>query len=84
MKSQYLKTGIEGVNGRREFLKLAGYGALGLMAGSYLPMVSPSAYGLNQEAPLKTAETGFKPYPVSNTHLRAHETTDRIAKSDLS
>lgn len=61
MKSQYLKTGIEGVNGRREFLKLAGYGALGLMAGSYLPMVSPSAYGLNQEAPLKTAETGFKP-----------------------
>ena len=61
MKSQYLKTGIESINGRRDFLKLAGYGALGLIAGGYLPMFSPSAYGLTQQVSLNTTETVFKP-----------------------
>jgi len=46
---------------RREFLKLAGYGTLGLIAGSSFPLFSPSAYGLDQEASLNTAKTGFKP-----------------------
>ena len=39
MKNRYVKTEIEGVNDRREFLKLAGYGTLGLIAGSYLPSI---------------------------------------------
>ena len=61
MKNLYVKRGIEGVDDRRAFLKLAGYGALGLMAGSYLPIFSPSAHGLTKEASLNTAETGFMP-----------------------
>jgi FtsP/CotA-like multicopper oxidase with cupredoxin domain len=61
MKNRYVKTGIESVDDRRKFLKLAGYGTLGLFTGSYLPLFRPSAYGLTQEASLNTAETSFTP-----------------------
>lgn len=61
MKKQYTKPEGEVGNSRREFLKLAGYGTLGLIAGGYLPIFNASAAGLTQDVALKPAKTGFKP-----------------------
>ena len=45
---------IEGGNDRRQFLKLAGYGTLGLMAGGVWPLVSRSGAGQHADAISKT------------------------------
>jgi len=49
MKKRAMATGTAGGNGRRRFLKLAGYGALGLMTGGFRPLLDHSAAGQNPE-----------------------------------
>ena len=49
---------VEVGSNRREFLKLAGYGTLGLMAGGVLPFLTPSAAGQSQNT---ISGTGFAP-----------------------
>jgi len=49
---------IEGANDRRQFLKLAGYGTLGLMTGGLLPFLDHSATAQNQDTP---SAAGFLP-----------------------
>ena len=58
MKNQNTNLLIEGGNDRRQFLKLAGYGTLGLMTGRFLPFLNHSAVAQNQDTP---SETGFLP-----------------------
>ena len=49
---------VEVGSNRREFLKQAGYGTLGLMAGGVLPFLTPSAAGQSQN---NISGTGFVP-----------------------
>ncbi len=49
---------VEVGSNRREFLKQAGYGTLGLMAGGVLPFLTPSAAGQSQNI---ISGTGFVP-----------------------
>jgi hypothetical protein len=43
MKNTHNDLWIEGGNNRRQFLKLAGYGTLGLMTGGVWPLLGQSA-----------------------------------------
>jgi FtsP/CotA-like multicopper oxidase with cupredoxin domain len=58
MKNRNMSTGILCENGRRQFLKIAGYGALGLMTGGFWPLLDHSAAGQNPET---IPETEFLP-----------------------
>ncbi len=58
MKNRNTGLGIEGGNNRRQFLKLAGYGALGVMTGGLWPLLDHSAAGQNPPA---MPETEFLP-----------------------
>ncbi len=54
MKKHDTVRDIEDANNRRQFLKLAGYGTLGLITGGFGPLLKSSAAGQNPE-------TGFTP-----------------------
>ena len=54
MKKRDTDGGIHGGSERRRFLKLAGYGTLGLITGGFGPLLNQSAAG-------QTPETGFIP-----------------------
>ncbi len=54
MKKHDTVRDIEDANNRRQFLKLAGYGTLGLITGGFGPLLKPLAAGQNPE-------TGFTP-----------------------
>ena len=58
MKNRNTDLWIEGGNDRRQFLKLAGYGTLGLMTGGFLPFLDHSAAAQNQNT---LSEAGFLP-----------------------
>jgi hypothetical protein len=58
MKNSHNDLWIEGVNDRRQFLKLAGYGTLGLMAGGVWPLLGQTAAGQHEDA---ISKTGFVP-----------------------
>jgi len=49
---------LEAGNARRQFLKLAGYGTLGLVAGGVWPLLGQSAAGQHEDA---ISKTGFVP-----------------------
>ncbi len=49
---------FEAGNGRRQFLKIAGYGALGLMAGGFRPLLDQAAAGQHGDV---ISKTGFVP-----------------------
>jgi FtsP/CotA-like multicopper oxidase with cupredoxin domain len=49
---------VRGLNDRRQFLKLAGYGTLGLMTGGVWPLLGQSAAGEHENA---ISKTGFVP-----------------------
>jgi FtsP/CotA-like multicopper oxidase with cupredoxin domain len=58
MKESHRNLWIRDGNDRRQFLKLAGYGTLGLMAGGFWPLLSQSAAGQHEDA---ISKTGFVP-----------------------
>ena len=58
MKNLHNDLWIEGVNDRRQFLKLAGYGTLGLVAGGVWPLLGQTAAGQHEDA---ISKTGFVP-----------------------
>jgi len=58
MKNRNTDLWIESQNDRRRFLKLAGYGTLGLMTGGFLPFFNHSASAQNQNT---SSEAGFLP-----------------------
>jgi hypothetical protein len=58
MKNSHNDLWIEGVNDRRQFLKLAGYGTLGLVAGGVWPLLGQTAAGQHEDT---ISKTGFVP-----------------------
>lgn len=58
MKKQNTARGIADVNSRRQFLKIAGYGTLGLITGGFRPRLTHPA---TREYPGKIPETEFFP-----------------------
>ena len=58
MKTLQKEVWIDGGNERRRFLKLAGYGALGVMAGGIWPLSGLSAAGQHGDS---VSKTGFVP-----------------------
>ena len=58
MKNRNTGLWIEGGNNRRQFLKLAGFGTLGLASGGLWPLLNFSTAGQNQET---IPATEFRP-----------------------